>query len=756
MAGVHPQEDLAPRDVVAAAISRRMAEAPGGVDDHVFLDATHMGERFYDRFPSITAACRAIGIDPARDRIPVAPAAHYACGGVPADLDGTTALAGLFAVGEVACTGVHGANRLASQQPHRGRRRRHPARPRPGVGAARRASSRDARRRGRRRLLDAGCRGRRSASTMSRHVGVVRDAGVAGGGRRRARRRRRQASDDGAPPPARVGGDEPAHRRRGRRRRRGGAHGEPRLPPPHRLSRAARRVAAPPRRPPRRRRARPTSTVARGRRDVHVPPAVASDTRTRLLDGGARPRRRRRARADGGQPRTSSAASTSRRRPPCPPTSAASARSARAATASSPGSPSRPRSIDAVCGDAAVRRRVPRRRRRPGRARRTTSPGSTAPTRAAAHRRAHGAQPAVPPLRRRHAHPPLGRRPRRHRLRRARHAQDDARAARPREVRRALRRRRQPPHGLCDAALVKDNHVLAAGGVAEAFAAVRALDGDDPGRDRGRLARRPARGASTPAPTSCCSTTSTSTRCAAAVAVRDESGRAVVLEASGGLTLEVGPARSARPASTTSPSASSPTRPRSSTSASTSAPCCDAPDAGGVRSIGQEVEDERRRSAVSAGLRVGRGQDDDAPAADLHADEELGEAWDQLLVVRSAAAAAARRPTCSAARCRRRARTATMWKSPVSPAASVGARRRRGRRRLVGSVAGSADVGMSAGRPARRRARPTRTSMTNVRASPAWMTSPCGLVAVGQLGRDVELQPLAGLGADAGPGPTRR
>jgi L-aspartate oxidase len=114
MEGVHPLEDLAPRDVVAAAISRRMAEAPGGVDDHVYLDATALGEEFYARFPSITEACRAIGVDPARDRIPVAPAAHYACGGVPARLDGTTAQAGLFAVGEVSCTGVHGANRLAS------------------------------------------------------------------------------------------------------------------------------------------------------------------------------------------------------------------------------------------------------------------------------------------------------------------------------------------------------------------------------------------------------------------------------------------------------------------------------------------------------------------------------------------------------------------------------------------------------------------------------------------------------------------
>jgi len=114
MLGVHPLEDLAPRDVVAAAISARMALGAAGVDDHVFLDATHMGEHFYERFPSITASCKAAGIDPARDRIPVAPAAHYVCGGLRADLDGTTEMAGLYAVGEVACTGVHGANRLAS------------------------------------------------------------------------------------------------------------------------------------------------------------------------------------------------------------------------------------------------------------------------------------------------------------------------------------------------------------------------------------------------------------------------------------------------------------------------------------------------------------------------------------------------------------------------------------------------------------------------------------------------------------------
>jgi L-aspartate oxidase len=114
MQGVHPQEDLAPRDVVAAAISRRMAQAPAGVDDHVFLDATSIGEHFAERFPFITKSCLAAGIDPRTDRIPVAPAAHYTCGGIVSNLDGTTEVDGLFAVGEVAYTGVHGANRLAS------------------------------------------------------------------------------------------------------------------------------------------------------------------------------------------------------------------------------------------------------------------------------------------------------------------------------------------------------------------------------------------------------------------------------------------------------------------------------------------------------------------------------------------------------------------------------------------------------------------------------------------------------------------
>ncbi|MFB9908308.1 L-aspartate oxidase [Allokutzneria oryzae] len=112
MTGVHPLGDLAPRDVVAAAITRRMAETG---TDHVYLDATHLGgEAFRRRFPTVHAACLAEGIDPARDGIPVAPAAHFACGGVMSTVDGRTSLTGLYAAGEVARTGLHGANRLAS------------------------------------------------------------------------------------------------------------------------------------------------------------------------------------------------------------------------------------------------------------------------------------------------------------------------------------------------------------------------------------------------------------------------------------------------------------------------------------------------------------------------------------------------------------------------------------------------------------------------------------------------------------------
>ncbi|ADB35443.1 L-aspartate oxidase [Kribbella flavida DSM 17836] len=112
MQGRHELADLAPRDVVAKAIMRQML-ATG--KDHVLLDARHFGdEKWRVRFPTILASCRSHGIDPVRELIPVAPACHYSSGGVWTDLHGQTSVPGLYACGEVACTGVHGANRLAS------------------------------------------------------------------------------------------------------------------------------------------------------------------------------------------------------------------------------------------------------------------------------------------------------------------------------------------------------------------------------------------------------------------------------------------------------------------------------------------------------------------------------------------------------------------------------------------------------------------------------------------------------------------
>jgi L-aspartate oxidase len=105
-------EELAPRDVVARAIVQEMKRTAAS---NVFLDLTHRGEAFIrDRFPRIYETCLRYGVNLGVQPAPVAPAAHYAMGGVRTDLDGRTTLAGLFAAGEVACTGVHGANRLAS------------------------------------------------------------------------------------------------------------------------------------------------------------------------------------------------------------------------------------------------------------------------------------------------------------------------------------------------------------------------------------------------------------------------------------------------------------------------------------------------------------------------------------------------------------------------------------------------------------------------------------------------------------------
>ena len=177
MAGQHPRGDLAPRDVVAAAMQRRMGSGDGPAD-HLWLDATGLGRTVLERdFPTVTAACRQRGVDPVTEPIPVAPGAHYACGGIEADMDGRTSVAGLFAVGEAASTGVHGANRLASNSVTEalitgrragdllGRFLPRPGRPRPAASL---------------RLSPAGPgvspAGRVAlASAMSRHAGVVRD-----------------------------------------------------------------------------------------------------------------------------------------------------------------------------------------------------------------------------------------------------------------------------------------------------------------------------------------------------------------------------------------------------------------------------------------------------------------------------------------------------------------------------------------------------------------------------------------------------
>jgi L-aspartate oxidase len=114
MAGRHPLGDLAPRDVVSSAMQQRMGRGDGP-GDHLWLDATALGRAALERdFPTVAALCRARGIDPVAEPIPVAPGAHYACGGIQADMDGRTSVPGLYAVGEAASTGVHGANRLAS------------------------------------------------------------------------------------------------------------------------------------------------------------------------------------------------------------------------------------------------------------------------------------------------------------------------------------------------------------------------------------------------------------------------------------------------------------------------------------------------------------------------------------------------------------------------------------------------------------------------------------------------------------------
>lgn len=112
MQNIHPMKDLAPRDVVAHAVHE---EIVNGEKPYVFLDGTKLGKDIWlQRFPNILASCRKNGIDPLTEMIPVVPAAHYASGGIVSNMDATTDIKGLFVVGECANTGVHGANRLAS------------------------------------------------------------------------------------------------------------------------------------------------------------------------------------------------------------------------------------------------------------------------------------------------------------------------------------------------------------------------------------------------------------------------------------------------------------------------------------------------------------------------------------------------------------------------------------------------------------------------------------------------------------------
>ncbi len=237
-AGVHPMGDLAPRDVVAAAVDARL-RATG--DPCVYLDARSIAD-FEDRFPTVTAACRKVGVDPVRQPIPVVPGAHYSCGGVVTDVHGQTELPGLYAAGEVARNRNARRQPAGVQQPAGGAGRRRPGGPgRGGARGACRTSASDGTgidrpsRAGPRRPAagdEPRCLGRprrRWSAPVGRHTG-----GCAAAGHVHPCRPRRRGVDRDRP--------RGCGRRAGPRR-------EPRLPPPGRIPRRRRRAGAQHRRP---------------------------------------------------------------------------------------------------------------------------------------------------------------------------------------------------------------------------------------------------------------------------------------------------------------------------------------------------------------------------------------------------------------------------------------------------------------------------------------------------------------------------